>query len=282
MNFDELSCKENLLNYWESTFTMWKKTPEMYSKLLSYLRELFNTDFEDFAPMQLVGEYRETANKTLILSTHPNANMKPKYIKFEHEQRKFRAIPIDRNKVEWKRQTAFAANYFTTLREKNISKLFYTNVEKLMRYYDQESKLDKQKYELLQKRIVQVDILPFYSKKIALTETNPVVQGALTRVKKFYIENEFDTMLIHGKMLYDNLLKLGFVKNNEEESLSIIEQGKELKIQHFEMEYNRLEKKGLAIPNINNLSDEQKKHVAEEMRKVTKWNRENNWEVITE
>ena len=134
MNFDELSSEEDLLNYWESTFTMWRNKPELYSKLLSYLSEVFRTEFEDYAPIQMVGEYRETSNKILILSLNPNTTMKPNYIKFEHKQRNFSAIPIERNKIKWIRQIEFATNYFTILKENNISKSFYTNVEKLIQY----------------------------------------------------------------------------------------------------------------------------------------------------
>ena len=282
MNFDEIASEEDLLNYWKLVFNIWKKTPQMYSKLLSYVGEVFNTNFEGYAPIHMVGDYRNTTNKVLVLSLHPSVNMRPGYIKFEHEQRKFSAIPTERKDVEWNSQIRFATNYFTNLREHNISILNYTNIEKLIRYYEQKPKLDEPKYELLQKRIINVDILPFYSDKITITETNPVIEGSLKRIKKYYLENEFDTLIINGKMLYETLLELGFMGNNEEESIPITTQGKESTIGHVELEYNGLKKKGIAIPYINNLSDEQKKKVANEMRKVTEWNRKNNREVIQE
>ena len=261
---------------------MWRNKPELYSKLLSYLSEVFRTELEDYAPIQMVGEYRETSNKILILSLNPNTTMKPNYIKFEHKQRNFSAIPIERNKIKWIRQIEFATNYFTILKENNISKSFYTNVEKLIQYYNQENRCNKPKYELLQRKIVNINILPFYSKKITNLSTNPVLQGAFDRVKKFYFENEFDAMIMNGKMLYDELLKLGFVRDNDEESIPITIQEKESKINNFKIEYNGFEKKGIVIPYINSLNDEQKQKVAEEMRKVTEWNRENNWEMIPE
>lgn len=280
MNFDEISSEEDLLNYWELVFNVWKKTPEVYSKLLSYLDELFNTDFEDYAPIQLVGDYRDTSNKLLVLSLHPSANKRPKYLKFEHEQRKFSSIPTERKKVKWESQIRFVTNFFTILKENNQSIPFFTKLEKLIQYYEQSSELNTQKYDLLQKRIINVDILPFYTKKVTLSEINPVLEGSFKRIKKFYFEKEFDTLIINGKMLYDGLLSVGFVNSNEKESKPITVLGKELKIGQFEIQYNGLKKKGIAIPFINNLNDEQKKIVAGEMKKATEWNRENSWEVI--
>ena len=282
MNFDEIASEENLLDYWKLVFNLWKKTPDLYSKLLSYAGELFNTNFEEYAPIHMVGDYKNTGNKILLLSLHPSANMKPEYIKFEHNQRKFSAIRTERKEVEWKSQIRFATNYFTILREHNISKLNYTNMEKLIRYYEQTTEVPKAKYDLLQQKLINVDILPFYSNKIAIEEMNPVIEGSLKRIKKFYLENEFDNLLINGKMLYEGLLKLGFVRTNEEEAIPITAQGKESKIEHFKLECNSLQKKGIAIPYINNVSDEQKKKVAREMRKATEWNRKNNLEVAQE
>ena len=280
MKLEELSREEDLLNYWEKTFTMWKNSPLLYSKFLMHLTEVFRTDFEDYAPIQMVGEYRETSNKILLLSMNPNANMKPDYIKFEHKQRKFSAIPIERKNIQWISQTDFATNYFTILKENNISKSFYTNIEKIIHYYEQENELNISKYELLQKRIVNINVVPFYSKKIKNLTINPVVQGLCNRIKKFYFESKFDTMVINGKMLYDELLNIEFIRNNDEESIPMTIQGKYSEIFHFKLEYNGLEKKGIVIPYITYLSDEQKKKIATEMRKTAEWNKENSCEVI--
>ena len=282
MNFDELSSEEDLLTYWETVFNIWKKTPEVYSKLLSYLSELFNTNFEDYAPIHLVGEYKNSANKILVLSLNPSANMRPKYKKFEHKQRKFSAIPTERMGIKWISQTNFATKYFTTLKEHKMSILFFTNLEKLIRYCEQNPELDIPKYELLQRKIINVDILPFFSKKIALSEINPVLEGSFNRVKKFYLEREFDTLIINGKMLYDGLLTLGFIRRIDEESIPITVRGRESNIEHFEIEFNGLKKKGIAIPFINNLGDEQKQKVAREIRKVSECNKKNYREVIQE
>ena len=247
-----------------------------------HLSEVFRTDFEDYAPIQMVGEYRETANKILLLSMNPNANMKPDYIKFEHKQRKFSAIPIERKRIEWISQIDFATNYFTILKENDISKSFYTNIEKIIQYYEQENESNISKYELQQKRIVNINVVPFNSKKITNLTINPVVQGLFSRIKKFYFENKFDIVVINGKMLYDELLNLEFIRNDDNESIPITILGKDSKIFHFKLEYHGLEKKGIVIPYITYLSDEQKKKVATEMRKTAEWNKLNSCEVIQE
>ncbi len=282
MNFDEISNEEELIHYWELVFTIWKEQPKLYSKLLSYLSELFYTDFDEYAPIQLVGDYTDTSNKVLVVSLHPSANMNTDYIKFEHKQRKFSAIPTERKNIEWRNQVRFAKEYFRILRDHNISLLLLTNIEKLIRYYEQSTDSYVPKYELLQKRVINVEMLPFYSKKVSLASINPVLKGSFKRIKKFYNENEFDVFLINGKMLYDELLKLGFVQESDGESTPIVVRGIESEIKNFEIEYNGSKKKGIAIPHINSLSDGQKREVAREMRKISEWNRKNAWEVIQE
>ncbi len=274
---DVCSEEEDIMKYWECLFNAWKDVPEEYKKYMELLEERCGQSFEDYPPLQLVGDFWGRPNKVLVVSLQPYMAGDKAYRKFEQEERGIKIEQNLRKEVSWSEQLIFSLKYFKLLREKTNEFFPLERLEQLMRYYEHSATQKNLLYEVLHQRVVQAFLVPYFAGSISLPALNGLVTQSFKRIKDFFLGNEFDLIVLEGEKLLDQLVKDDLVVRSGEQVVIIDTRGKERILDVFMLEIHFLKQKGLVLPEGMELDNDQLKILAREMRKLTEWNRDNYW-----
>lgn len=267
--------EEDLLQYWKLLVDAWREVPKEYTKLMSYLGELFNSKFENYAPLPIVGDLWGSTSKIFVVNPLPPVTLTKEYISFEEIGSEQSEKERKRGQDPWANQLMFGITYFRSLGKNNLEIEYYTKLDQLVKYYEQTASKNQLLYQVLQKKVIQANVVPFYgeSLNLAIKKTNEFIEGSFKRILKYYLSNDFDIMIITDKNLFETMLSSNIIKKGEEISNS----NSNSFMDEFNIEINGLKQKGLAITSLITLSNDQLKVIARGARKIASWNRENFW-----
>lgn len=160
--------EEDLLSYWHKMVEAWRLLPDEYARLIQYFNNELHTDFLPYAPLQIVGDFWGRSDKILVVTEKPKIELTQKYRNFENLERGFATVPGKREGFTWVNQLLFALNYFKLLRKNDVSIEYYTKLEELIHFYEKQENKIHPKYELLQRKVIQIHLIPFYAKTYQL------------------------------------------------------------------------------------------------------------------
>lgn len=189
------SCREK----WE----LWRDKPRQYTDYLINLeRDLnFGDKFQSYAPICLQGDWNDTKDKILVFSLNPSAKSGNKYYDWEEEVRGYKHSETERRGLKWGDQEKFMKNYFNILSREGKSLSFFTRLGHVLSKIDHEHRLEERElYRYLQKRIINIDLLPFYSKNFKIKNMKNLgrMRPFWRRTLDFIRHSEFSSFWLNG------------------------------------------------------------------------------------
>ncbi len=272
MQNDVHTEEQDLLSYWQMIVEAWRTTPDEFNEIIQYFNNTMHTNFFTYAPLQIIGDFWGNSEKILVVTEKPKIELTPEYKRFETLERGFEASNEKREGFTWVNQLLFALNYFKLLRKNNVTVEYYSKLNKLVHYYDDKLKKTNLQYDALQKRVIQIHLIPFYTNLVTIDEVNPTVKGSFKRIANYFFNNNFETIFIN-KILLKTILESDFVVNNEYVKIDQNKGNQGLSLIEFTLERNDIKKKGLAVQDIDSLSNEELQIVAKKLRELSDWNK---------
>jgi len=269
---------ENLINHWKEQWNIWRYNPNEYNKYLKLLQhDLYcKSEFKDFGPISLYGDWTNTINKIFIASLNPSSrnssSNKPgnRLHYLENKQTGFLITGKQRREYTWEMRRDFSLNLFNILNENHIGHRHLTTIGTVISLVHNEINADrKRKYELLNKHVVCGEIIPYYSESFAIGNRvdKTIIKEYFSRIKNFIIKGYFSTFILNGINCYEIFLELGLLTKLEDNGdNSVPYWGSNSSI--IKVKMNDIS--GFIVPFISNGNMEYYKKLANIMRKEIK------------
>ena len=253
----------------------WRTTPDEYERIVQYFNKEFQSTFYTFAPLQILGDFWGRSKKILLVTDKPTIELTQEYRNFENLERGFEALQGKREGFTWVNQLLFSLNYFKLLRKNNLTNKYYDKLDKLVQFYEGSSEKIRHQYDLLQDRVIQIHFIPFYTNSLVIRESNPIVEGSFRRIKKYFLENKLETMIIN-ETLFNTLVDSDLISKMEYIELDQSENNPDFSLIEFTLENDKISKKGLVVQDIDSMTPEKLQKISQKLHELSNWNKNNS------
>jgi len=207
---------DSLIDYCESMWIKWRDSPHKYENYLKTLGNEMKIDFFPYAPICFQGDFSQTEGKILMCFLNPGISMKnKKFNKWEEKTQNIKYSEIDRQGLLWLEQETFMIDFFKNLSLNKLNHSFFTkNGNVIARVLNSEQFERHSLYEFLNKNIINVDIIPYYSLKFALSKQTKfsAIRPYWDRLRKYIESSSFKAFILSGKQNYSLMVKNQMLK----------------------------------------------------------------------
>jgi len=247
---------DNISQFCYRKWILWRDNPIEYVKYLKQLNNDLNLkeNFYSYAPICFQGDWDHTREKILICSLNPGSGTgNSKLHQFEQKTRRFKASIKERKRMTWEKQELFMKKFFTNLSENSISSGFFTTLGYIVvKAYELKFKDKQDLYRILQNYLLNIDIIPFYSKSFKLGKLLriDVLESFWERLERFIQFSDCKTFLLNGKSNYELFVQKGLLENLDE-SIDIKTQSGRSKV----LKVRLGNKYGILSPHISRITE---------------------------